>query len=369
MGTDSHIDLALFQENERLSPKLDERKFAQIGPFELELGTRLDDVTIAYETWGSLNEAKSNAVLVCHALSGDSHAVGWWDRIVGPGKAIDTETFFVIGSNCLGGCSGSTGPASIGPDGTAYRTKFPAITIRDMVDAQAKLLDQLGIEQILMACGGSMGGMQALEWTVRHPSRVRSAWLTASCAAHNAMQIGFNEAARQAIMRDPNWRGGNYDASDPPANGLAVARMIGHVSFLSEESFERKFSRRIQSGGDLQHGLGPEFEIESYLNHQGDKFTKRFDANSLLYLTKAIDWYDCRDLSNSEAAYLLTSFSSDWLYRSSQSDAVVQLAHLAGLRARHEIIDLPFGHDSFLLDGVHQAGFVQQFTAELREGQ
>lgn len=355
------IDPALFQENERLAPSGDGRRFLRTGPIVLEAGRSLPEVTIAYETWGTLSRERDNAILVCHALSGDSHAVGWWDRLVGPGRAIDTEKYFVIGTNVLGGCQGTTGPASLHPDGQPYGSRFPIITVRDMVDVQLRLIDHLGILRLKMVCGGSMGGMQALEWTLRHPDRVESAWITACAAAHSAMQIGFNEAARQAVMRDPKWRGGDYPPNDPPVDGLAVARMIGHLSFLSETAFEAKFGRHLQDKDAFDYRLGVEFAVESYLNYQGDKFTKRFDANSLLVLTKAIDYYERRSFEGSRSRYLFTSFTSDWLYPPHQSREMHRMAVAAGCQSEWVDIDLPHGHDAFLLDGEHQGAAVRRF--------
>ncbi len=355
------IDPALFEENERTTSASDERKFVKVGSLECEAGGRLSEVTVAYETWGELNAAKDNAILICHALSGDSHAIGWWDRLIGPGKAIDTDTYFVIGTNALGGCKGTTGPASLGPDGKPYATRFPHVTVRDMVDVQSRLLDHLGIRSLLAVAGGSMGGMQALEWTVRRPDRVRKAFLTGTCAAHSAMQIGFNEAARQAVMRDPRWLGGNYSLADPPRDGLSVARMIGHLSFVSDEAFALKFGRKLQGFEELPHHLDVEFQVESYLNYQGDKFTKRFDANSLLYLTKAIDRYDCQSLVHSESEYLIVSFTSDWIYPTRQSVELSRLAQEAGRPVRHVEIDSPLGHDAFLLESERQGTLVREF--------
>jgi homoserine O-acetyltransferase len=332
---------------------------------ECEAGGRLESITVAYETFGELNSAKDNAVLACHALSGDSHCIGWWERLIGPAKAIDTNRYFVIGTNSLGGCQGTTGPASVAPDRKPYQTRFPAVTIGDMVEVQCRLMDRLGIEKLLCVCGGSMGGMQALEWTVRKPGRVRSAFVTASCAAHSAMQIGFNEAARQAVMRDAKWNGGLYSPLDPPTGGLSVARMIGHLSFLSEQAFAAKFGRRLQGKEKLEYKLEAEFQVESYLNYQGDKFTRRFDANSLLYLTKAIDNYEMLTMKGSQSSYLFTSFTTDWLYPPHQSAELHAMALAAGRPSQYENIDLPYGHDAFLLDGDHQGEFVRQFLAQL----
>lgn len=358
------IDPALFQENERLTPEADERQYAEVGSLDCEAGGHLPSVTVAYETWGELSPARDNAVMVCHALSGDSHAIGWWDRLVGPGKAIDTERYFVIGTNALGGCRGTTGPTSPAPDGKPWQVRFPMVTVGDMAEVQQRLLDRLEIPELHMICGGSMGGMQALEWTLRNPGRVRKAWITASARAHSAMQIGFNEAARQAVMRDPKWNGGFYDVLDPPANGLSVGRMIGHLSFLSEAAFESKFGRCLQDRTKLAYRLETEYQVESYLNYQGDKFAYRFDANSLLYLTKAIDRYERSSLAGTQSEYLFTSFTSDWIYPSHQSQELHNLALAAGAPSRWEEIDLPMGHDAFLLDGDRQGGFVRSFLAE-----
>lgn len=359
------IDPALFQENERTASAADGRRYADVGPLECEAGGKLGSVTVAYETFGTLSPERDNAVMACHALSGDAHCVGWWERLIGPGKAFDTDRYFVIGTNALGGCQGTTGPASPAPEGKPYQDRFPAITIGDMVEVQERLLDHLGIEQLLCVCGGSMGGMQALEWTVRKPSRVRSAFVTASCAAHSPMQIGFNEAARQAVMRDSKWSNGRYDPQDPPAGGLAVARMIGHLSFLSEQAFASKFGRHLQEKEQLEHLLTPEFQVESYLSYQGDKFTKRFDANSLLYLTKAIDWYDLRSMDASQSSYLFASFTSDWLYPPHQSAELHEMAQRAGRPSKHVNIDLPYGHDAFLLDGDQQGQHIIDFLREM----
>jgi homoserine O-acetyltransferase len=356
------IDPALFQENERTAPTSDQRQFASVGAIDCQAGGRIDEVVVAYETWGTLNAARDNAIVICHALTGDSHAIGWWSRLIGPGKAIDTEKYFVIGTNSLGGCQGTTGPASPHPDdGRPYGSRFPILTVADMVEVQVRLMDQLGIDRLHAVAGGSMGGMQALQWTVQAPGRVRKAFVTASTAAHSPMQIGFNETARQAVMRDPKWRGGDYPLDDSPDGGLSVARMVGHLSFLSEQAFAAKFGRRLQGKDRPAFHLGVEFEVESYLNYQGDKFTKRFDANSLLIVTRAIDYYELTSLDASESEYLFVSFTTDWLYPTHQSRHLLKLAHEAGCPARHHEIDLPYGHDAFLLDGEHQGELVRDF--------
>ncbi len=355
------IDPAIFEENDRTAPQLGETSIAQIGSLTLRAGQSLPNVRIAYETWGVLNQEASNAVLVCHALSGDAHAIGWWSRLVGPGKAIDTDRFAVICSNVLGGCQGSTGPSSLDPEGKPYQSRFPKITIEDMVFAQVALLAQLGIGRLHAVCGGSMGGMQALEWARQFPGRVEKVWITASCPAHSAMQIGFNEVARQAIKRDPEWHGGDYAAGAGPRQGLAVARMLGHLSYLSEGAFEAKFGRSLQNPAVPLLSPESQFQVESYLNYQADKFTKRFDANSFLVLTQAIDDYDPPDLAGATADFLLTSFTSDWIYPSHQSELTKAMALAAGCNAEHHIIDLPYGHDAFLLDDAEQAALVRTF--------
>lgn len=353
------IDPELFEENERTGPRADERRYLEVGELQCEAGGLLPSVTVAYETWGELNDAKDNAVLVCHALSGDSHAIGWWSRLVGPGKPIDTDRYFVIGANALGGCQGTTGPASLDREGKPYQTSFPLVTVGDMVEVQKRLVKALGIDCLHAVAGGSMGGMQALEWTRR--GSVKKAFVTASCTAHNAMQIALNEAGRQAVMRDPKWQGGRYSFDDPPRHGLSVARMIGHISFLSEDSFEAKFGRGLQGKERFDYKLGTEFQVESYLSYQGDKFTQRFDPNSFLYLTRAIDYYECDSLKGSKSEYLFVSFSSDWLYPSRQSEAMNRLAHAFGLKSAHHVIDLPYGHDAFLLDGELQGALLRGF--------
>lgn len=355
------MDPALFDDNARQQAVAAGRKHTDVGALDCECGAHIPSVTVAYETWGTLNADCSNAVLVCHALSGDSHAIGWWERLVGPGRAIDTEKFFVIGSNCLGGCQGTTGPSSAHPDGKPWGPRFPLVTIGDMVEVQHRLVRSLGIETLLAACGGSMGGMQALEWSLRFPGSVRKVWMTGSCRAHSPMQIAFNEIGREAIMRDPRWMGGDYALDDPPLDGLAVARMVGHLSYLSEASFAHKFARRYQDKAGPEWTLGTEFEVESYLSYQAEKFVKRFDANSYLVLTRALDYFDRATLEGSQSEYLFTSFTSDWLYPTHQSLEMLELARLAGCMAQHHEIDLPWGHDAFLLDGEQQGALVRAF--------
>ena len=356
------MDPGLFQDNERQAANVGDRRYLDVGELRLESGGLLPSVTVAYETWGELNDARDNAVLVCHALSGDSHAVGWWDRLVGPGKAVDTEKFFVIVTNCLGGCQGTTGPSSAQPgEDRPWGSRFPLVTIGDMVECQMRLVSSLGVTTLLGACGGSMGGMQALEWSLRRPGSVRKVWMTGSCRAHTAMQIGFNETGRQAIMRDSKWRGGDYPLDDPPSQGLAVARMLGHLTYLSEASFETKFGRGLQDKDEFEWTTGIEFQVEGYLSYQAEKFTDRFDPNSYIVLTRALDYFDRKSFNGSKSEYLFTSFTSDWLYPSHQSRELLGLAKQAGCKAEHHEIDLPFGHDAFLLDGEQQGALVSQF--------
>lgn len=357
------VDLGLFRENERTAPVDSERRFFDAGALICELGGHLPEVRVCFETWGEFSPERDNAVLVCHALSGDSHCVGWWSQLVGPGRPIDTERYFVIGTNALGGCQGTTGPAALAPDGRKWGSRFPQVTVGDMVAVQRRLVNHLGIDRLRLVAGGSMGGMQALEWA--RTGGVSRAWITASTAAHGAMQIGFNETARQAILRDPKYLGGDYPDSDPPANGLAVARMLGHLTYLSGEAFDVKFGRRLQREDDL--AIYPQRQVESYLNYQGDKFTQRFDANSLIVLTRAIDLYACASLQGADARFLFTSFTSDWIYPSHQSAALHALARAAGASSEWVDIDLPYGHDAFLLDAEHQGPLVRRLLASSAE--
>jgi homoserine O-acetyltransferase/O-succinyltransferase len=357
------IDDALFQENERLGVVLDQRQYCQVGSMDIRAGGHLESVTITYETWGTLNADQSNAVLICHALSGDSHAIGWWDRLVGAGKALDPEKYFIVGTNVLGGCQGSTGPASIAPDGKPYGSRFPTIQVEDMVEAQFRLMSHLGIKQWALVAGGSMGGMQAICWAVQHTEAVRRVWCTASAPAHSAMQIGFNEAGRQAIIRDPNFNGGDYYTGESPNNGLSVARMLGHLSFLSESSFAQKFGRNLQDKTQFSFDGSIEFAVESYLNYQGDKFTGRFDANSFIALTRAIDYFELTSFDKAKCDFLFTSFDSDWIYPTHQSIRLHEMAIAAGLKSSHTEISLPWGHDSFLLDGEIQGKLLKAFIS------
>jgi homoserine O-acetyltransferase len=328
---------------------------------------------VCYQTLGTLSPTQDNAILVCHGLSGTAHVAGtdaqtgrpgWWDFHVGPGKAIDTNKFFVIGTNALGGCNGTTGPGSINPQtGRAYAMGFPPVTIRDMVRVQARLLEHLGIPKLFAVVGASMGGMQALAWTVDFSERVQVCIPIATCTAHNAMQIAFNEIGRRAIITDPNWNGGEYAENHLPAHGLAVARMVGHVTYLSELAMARKFGRRRES----HSGVADEFSVESYLHHQGENFVKRFDPNSYLYLTRAIDEFDLFENAAAEilrrvhARFLVVSFSSDWLYPPAQSRELVRLLKRAGLAASYLNLESEYGHDSFLIENPPFADVLRNF--------
>lgn len=349
-------------------------------PLPLDCGASLAPVTLAYETYGTLNPARDNAILLLHALSGDAHAAGrhqptdrkpgWWDTMVGPGRPFDTERYFVICSNVLGGCQGSTGPSSIDPaTGRPYGARFPLITIADMVRAQVRLIDRLGIERLHAVAGGSMGGFQALEWATTYPERVERALLLATSARSAPQTIAWGSIGRRAIMSDPRWHGGDYYGQTPPIDGLAVARMIGHVTYVSETSLEQKFGRDFQSGGGPNFTLEPEFAVESYLDYQGATFNARFDANSYLYITKAMDYWDLpgrygsleEALARSQATFLLVSFSSDWLYPSSESAAIAEALRRSGRPATHIELQSDAGHDAFLIDDAPQSGLIADF--------
>ncbi|MFW2831454.1 homoserine O-acetyltransferase MetX [Sphingomonas sp. ID0503] len=347
-----------------------DRRVTLPGPLALDGGGSLAPVEIAYETYGSLHADRGNAILVCHALTGDHHVAsahpitgkpGWWARMVGPGKPIDTDRWFVICANVIGSCLGSSGPASTDPaTGKPYAMTFPVITLRDMARAQAMLIDHLGIDRLFAVVGGSMGGMQVLEWAATFPDRVRSAVIIASAARHSAQNIAFHEVGRQAIMADPKWRGGDYyDSGDPPAAGLAVARMAAHITYLSEAGLTSKFGRRLQAREAKTFGFDADFQIESYLRHQGLSFTDRFDANSYLYITRAMDYFDLAEehggtlanaFARSQTRFCLVSFDTDWLYPTAESRAIVQALNATGAEASFVELSSPFGHDAFLLD-------------------
>lgn len=350
-----------------------ERQYAHFNrPLKLRGGGILGHFTLAYETYGTLNADRSNAILICHALSGDAHVAGvyttnpaerpgWWDDAVGPGKMFDTDHFFVICSNVIGGCQGSTGPSSLAPDGRRYAMRFPFVTVADMVHAQFHLLDYLGIHRLFAVAGGSMGGMQALQWAVDAPERVAHVLFLASTPRSSAQNIAFNEIGRQAIYADPHWNQGDYyDQTDQPGPqaGLAVARMIGHITYMSEHSLEAKFGRSLQNRPALSYGFGVDFSVESYLRHQGEKFVERFDANSYLYITKALDYFDIADgygtlpqaLARIQAATLVVSFSSDWLYTDQQARELVDALAALAKPVEYHRVQASFGHDSFLVE-------------------
>ena len=299
----------------------------------------------------------ANAILICHALTGTSNVVGWWDRIVGPGLAIDTDKYFVIGNNLLGGCQGSTGPATV-VDGKPLGSRFPVITVTDQVAAQSRLLDYLGVRELHAVAGCSTGGFHALQWSVSGLMPISKVVVSASGARQNARQLALNEVARQAIMRDPKWRGGDYDLDDPPVQGLSVARMIGHIAYLSGEALEVKFGREPQN--EKAHlTFSPEFAVESYLNYQGDKFADRFDANSLLILTRAANFFDLQSLQGAKSNFLFVAYTSDTLFPVAMSEELHNMAIAAGCNSHLEVVALPYGHDAFLLDGESQGAAIR----------
>ena len=339
-------------------------------PRVLQSGASISDYTLVYETYGELNADKTNAVLVCHALNASHHVAGyyvdnpkdtgWWDNMVGPGKAVDTDRFFVIGVNNLGSCFGSTGPMDINPEtGKPYGANFPVLTVEDWVDAQARLADALGIDCFAAVMGGSLGGMQALAWTMQYPDRVRHAVIIASTARLSAQNIAFNDVARQAILSDPDFHGGDFYAHGVvPKNGLRVARMVGHITYLSNDDMSEKFGRDLRSG-EYKFGYGVEFEIESYLHYQGEKFSAYFDANTYLLITRALDYFDPaaqyggdldKALAGTKADYLLASFTTDWRFSPECSRAIVRSLVSNGRKVTYAEIDAPHGHDAFLLE-------------------
>ena len=348
----------------------------------LDSKAKLGPITIAYETYGTLDKNRDNVVLVLHALTGDSHAAGyysenddkpgWWDNMIGPGKGIDTDKYFVVCANVLGGCMGSTGPMSVNPKtGRPYGMSFPFVTIADMVRTQKALLDHLGIDKLLSLIGGSMGGMQVLQWAIQYPEMVRSAIPLATTMRHSALGIAFNEVARQAIVADPNWNNGDYYEGKKPDMGLSVARMIGHITYLSDEAMRRKFGRRLQDKEDFSFNFEADFQVESYLRYQGAKFVERFDANSFLYITKAADYFDLarqdtsgsgiQVFSRSQARYLVVSFTSDWLYPTYQSRDMVKAIKKSGLNVSFCEIEAEWGHDAFLLSSDRLTNLVKGF--------
>ncbi len=351
---------------------------------KLSSGKTLSNVQLAYETYGKLNSAKSNAILVCHALTGDAHAAGkfsrrkdekpgWWDMVIGPGKALDTEKYFVICSNVLGGCKGSTGPASINPETEKeYALDFPIITIEDMVHAQKKLIEYLGIEKLYAVIGGSMGGMQALQWTVSYPEMMKKASIIATTARSSPQQIAFNEVGRQSIILDNNWNNGNYYGKEKtPRSGLAVARMIGHITYLSDESMYQKFGRDLQDKDELSYDFTLDFQVESYLHHQGETFVRRFDANSYLYITKAVDYFDLAvegnladGLKDVKAKIQVIAVDSDWLYPVDQSKDLLAALQTNDVDVIYNEVKSDFGHDAFLLENGQMNFLLSNFLSE-----
>jgi homoserine O-acetyltransferase len=350
-------------------------------PLPLQGGSTLVDYSLTYETYGALNAAKSNAVLVCHALNASHHVagiyaddpdnVGWWDNMVGPGKPLDTDKFFVIGVNNLGSCFGSTGPMHTNPaTGKPYGADFPVVTVEDWVSAQARLADVLGIEQFAAVMGGSLGGMQALAWSMMYPDRLRHCLVIASTPKLSAQNIAFNDVARQAILTDPDYHGGDFYAHGVvPKNGLRVARMVGHITYLSDDDMAEKFGRDLRSGS-YQFGYGIDFEIESYLRYQGDKFSTYFDANTYLLITKALDYFDparefegdlARAFAATRAGFLLVSFKTDWRFSPERSREMVQALVANRRRVSYAEIDAPHGHDAFLLDDARYMSVVRQY--------
>lgn len=357
-------------------------KIAIDGEVELSSGGRLTDVVIAYDAWGTLNEKRDNVILVEHALSGNSHVAdayrqgeykeGWWNRLVGPGKAIDTEKYYVICTNVLGGCSGTTGPMSIDPStGEPYGMSFPVVTVKDMVTAQKLMLDKMGISRLKAVIGGSLGGMQALVWAKKYPEVVERCIAIATTWRTSAQSIAFDEVGRRAIINDPLFNGGDYTRENPPAHGLAIARMIGHITYLCDESMNRKFGREL-IGDKPDFTLGKEFQVESYLDHQGYKFVDRFDANSYLYITRAIDYFSLchsreaitKRFADSPVKFLMISFDTDWLFPTSQLRELLHALTTAGVDCTFAEIAYPFGHDSFLLEEETQSRYVRAFLGE-----
>jgi homoserine O-acetyltransferase len=373
---------------EATTPSSEVLRFGPDEPLRLEAGIDLAPFQIAYQTYGELNAARSNAVLVCHALTGDQHVAnthpvtgkpGWWESLVGPGRIVDTDRFFVICANVIGGCLGSTGPASTNPStGRPYGLDLPVITIRDMVRAQVMLIDHLGIDRLFCVVGGSMGGMQVLEWAASHSERVFSALPIATGARHTSQNIAFHEVGRQAVMADPDWCGGRYlEEGRRPEKGLAVARMAAHITYLSEAALHRKFGRNLQDRDNLTFGFDADFQIESYLRHQGMTFVDRFDANSYLYMTRAMDYFDlaadhggrlAEAFRGTETRFCLISFTSDWLFPTVESRQVVHALNAAGASVSFVEIETDKGHDAFLLDVPEFHAAVRGFlTAAARE--
>jgi homoserine O-acetyltransferase len=373
------------------APGADVGRAITFGPdhaLPLDAGRTLAPWTVAYMTYGTLNAARSNAILVCHALTLDQFMIGsnpvtgkpgWWPLMVGPGRPIDTDRFFVICANVLGGCMGTSGPADVDPaTGAPYGLSFPLVTVRDMVRAQGMLLDALGIEEVLCVTGGSMGGMQALQWAASYPERVASAMPIATAARHSAQNIAFHEVGRQAIMADPDWRRGAYQAEGTqPSKGLAVARMAAHITYLSEAALQRKFGRSLQDRAEISFAFAPDFQVESYLHHQGSSFVDRFDANSYLYITRAMDYFDlaadyggvlAEAFRGSRTRFCIISFTSDWLFPTVENKRIAHALNAAGATVSFVEIDTDRGHDAFLLDEPEMLATARGFLNSVAQG-
>ncbi len=358
------------------------KKFTIKEDLKLTSGEILSNVSLAYETYGELNTGKTNAILVCHALTGDAHAAGWhrgakkpgwWEILIGPGKALDTDKYFIICSNVLGGCKGSTGPSTINPEtGKEYALDFPIITIEDMVNAQYKLIEHLEIDKLLCVIGGSMGGMQALQWAVSYPDMMKKDIVIATTARSSPQQIAFNEVGRQSIISDPFWNNGEYYGKErTPRSGLAVARMIAHITYLSDESMYIKFGRDLQDKEELSYDFTLDFQVESYLHHQGESFVKRFDANTYLYITKAVDYFDLsvdgslvEGLKGIKAKVELISVNSDWLYPSDQTREILTALQANNIEVHYDELKSDYGHDAFLLENGQMNFLISNFLSE-----
>ncbi|MBM79078.1 MAG: homoserine O-acetyltransferase [Planctomycetaceae bacterium] len=362
------------------------RLFDAPNQLDMKCGTKFGPIDVAYETYGELSEQRDNAIFVCHALTGDAHVAGyhspddqkpgWWDEFVGPGKALDTRKYFVICANALGGCQGTTGPTSIDPDcGQPFALNLPVISISDIIDVHAELVRYLGIEKLLAIIGGSLGGMQVLDWAVRYPEQMDGVICLASGPRLSAQGIAFNAVGRRAIVVDPQYHAGDYYGKEEgPRYGLALARMVAHITYLSEASIEKKFGRRLQDSDEFAYKLEKEteFQIESYLHYQGKRFVERFDANSYMYLTKAMDYFDLAEgyesladaLSQSQASFLIASYTTDWLFPTIQSREIVTALIGSGKRVTFAEFDSPFGHDSFLLEFEQLEELVSPFLTQ-----
>jgi homoserine O-acetyltransferase len=385
--TDSATDRARNALNQAENPDSQIARFGPDRPLVLDSGHRIDFLQIAYQTYGELNQDRSNAILICHALTGDQHVAndnpvtgkpGWWSLMVGPGLPIDTDRYFVICSNVVGGCMGTTGPASTNPStDRVYGLDLPVITVRDMVRAQAMLLDHLGIKTLFSVAGGSLGGMQVLQWAATYPDRVFSALPIAAGPRHSSQNIAFHEVGRQAVMADPDWRAGRYiDAGTSPRKGLAVARMAAHITYLSDSALHTKFGRNLQDRDSLTFGFDADFQIESYLRHQGFTFVDRFDANSYLYMTRAMDYFDiaadhggrlANAFLDTKTRFCIVSFTSDWLFPTVESKTVVRALNATAASVSFVEIETDRGHDAFLLDEPEMFATIRGFLSSAAE--